>query len=335
MTMKANFRRISGTGLVIGFAVWINAGNVMSQMIRIEARLDTNAIELGGRVAMNLTVEKPSGSRVEFPAFNDTLSGNIEILEKSRLDSSDTRRDRVILKQQLILTSFDTGLFYIPPLVFVYKADHFSDTIRTAANYLEVMSFPVDTSNTIRDIKGLYKAPVTFREIYPYLLIVLVMAIMGWLAVKYYRKRKRNEPIIARARPVDPPDVTALHELDRLKAEKLWQQGRTKEYYSRLADIIRAYIEGRYGIMALEQTSFEILLAVQDVLGKDNNYKMLKGLLQLSDLVKFAKADPEPDENVSHFDNAVQFVRETRLQQPETIGSPDHHPSLEKITDEI
>lgn len=306
-----------------------------AQVIRAQAVLDTNTIDLGGQVKMNLIVEKPSGSVVEFPSFNDTLFGAIEILYKGEIDSSRKRDNQIILSQQLILTVFDTGLFYIPPIPFVYRSEQYMDTIRSAANYLEVLSFPIDTANTIRDIKGIYKAPLSFREIFPFVLLFLALILIVWFIVYYYKKKKRNEPIMARFQPIDPPDVVALRELDRLKVEKLWQQGRIKEYYSRLSEIIRIYIEGRYSITALEQTSYEILAAVQDILGRDSNYAMLKALLQLSDLVKFAKADPDPDENHNQLENAYLFIRNTRHQPIDDGSKSNPKPHPENINVEI
>jgi hypothetical protein len=335
MIMGKNGWKILSGVLVIGFYTGMGSGQLMAQLVQIDASLDTHTIALGQQVTMNLTVEKPSGSFVEFPVFGDTLADAIEILHKSGLDSSTVRHDKVMVRQALTITSFDTGLLYIPPLVFVYRSGLFSDTIRTTANYLEVLSFPVDSTNTIRDIKDLYKAPVTLREIYPFLLMALGLALLVYVAIVYYTRRKHNQPVLVRAKPADPPDVTALNELEKLKAEKLWQQGKIKEYYTRLAEIIRAYIEGRYGVMALEQTSYEILLSVQEILGKEDNFRYLKDLLQLSDLAKFAKARPEPDENMNQLENAFRFVIDTRYRQPDDTVSTDPQPNREKVIDEV
>jgi hypothetical protein len=301
-------------------------------MIQIEARLDTHAIELGGQVNLTLSVQKSLGPAVIFPAFGDTLFGIVEIVRKSDIDSIISAKNQVILKQVLTLTAFDTGLFYLPPVNFVLRTGSYTDTLSSSANYLEVLPFPIDTTQTIRDIKGLYKAPVTLMEVIPWVLLAIVMIGLSWFLVYYVRKRRRNEPIIARSVPLDPPDVIALRELDRLKTEKLWQQGKIKEYYSRLSEIIRGYIEGRYGIMALEQTSFDILAAMQENLANGNLYAELKSLLQLSDLVKFAKADPDPDENVSKFEMAWQFVLNTRNPIPagDIVENPDQQTAIVK-----
>lgn len=324
------FKRISLNLLLM---TGLLSSPVAAQLIRVKAVLDSNTIDLGGQVHLTLTVEKPMGSVVEFPVFADTLSGTVEILHKGAIDSSQNPKDnKVVLTQQLTLTAFDTGLLYIDPIPFVFRSGNYVDTIRSAANYLEVLSFPVDTTHIIRDIKGLYKAPLTAREIIPWVLLTAVFGLMAWFIVNYFKKKRRNEPVLARAIPVEAPDIIALRELEQLKAEKVWQQGRVKEYYSRLSDIIRTYLENRYNIMALEQTSYEILLAVQDYTGKDTDYALLKSLLRLSDLVKFAKAEPEPEENMNQLENAILFVRDTCHQPVSESGETDPHGTLKVPT---
>jgi len=332
MTRK-NYRSKRTINLLLLLAVSLLSSSISAQLIRVHAMLDSNTIDLGGQVTLTLTVEKPRGSVVEFPVFTDTLCGPIEILAKGEIDSSQNRKDnKVLLKQQLTLTAFDTGLLYIDPIPFVYRSGNFVDTIRSAPNYLEVLSFPVDSTNTIRDIKGLYKAPLTAREILPWVLMLMVVSLLLWFVISYYKKKKSNEPLLVRSKPVEAPDVIALRELEQLKAEKVWQQGRVKEYFSRLSDIIRTYLENRYNFFALEQTSYEILLSVQDFIGKDANYNLLKTLLQLSDLVKFAKAEPEPEENMNQMENAIVFVRNTRPQPQAENGSSDPHEAMNGST---
>jgi hypothetical protein len=312
------------TGLILPLTVALTFSvRAYTQLIEVRVQLDTNTIQLGDQVNMKIEIEKPLGTSVIFPVFSDTLTGDIEILEKSELDSLLLKNNKVLLRQNLKLTVFDTGLFFIPPVAFVFHSENYTDSIFSSSNYLEVLSFPVDSTNTIRDIKSIYKVPVGFREIYPFILIFLGLLILGWVIWYIIKKKKHNEPIVFRAKPVDPPDVVAIRELDRLKNEKLWQQGKIKEYYSKISDILRIYIEGRFGIAAPEQTSYEILTGIRETLYNSADYEKLKSVLQLADLVKFAKANPEPDENVDQFENAYQFVLNTRHQQQADMSSTD------------
>ncbi len=290
-----------------------------SQTVTVHARLDTNEIMIGDQVTYAIEVKRNRNDLVKFPAFEEKLTEDIEIVSKSPVDSFWSKKDqKYILNQTLLLTVFDSGLYYIPPQEFLFVTRQKKDTIRSAATYLEVYPFPLDTTQNIRDIKAIEKAPVTFSEIYPYILFVIFIGLLGWFLIYYIRKKEKNQPLIGRPKIIEPPHVIALRELERLKAEKLWQRKEIKPYYSRLTEIIRRYIEARFGIMAMEQTTDEILIEFegQEILS-DNDYNLLKEMLVQADLVKFAKAEPLPDENETHFENATAFVNNTIYRPPE------------------
>ncbi len=293
-----------------------------SQILTVHARLDTNEIMIGDQVIYEIEVRRNKNDFVKFPEFKEKLTDEIEIVSQSPVDSIWSRKDqKYVLTQKLLLTVFDSGLYYIPPLEFLLVSEYTTDTVRTGATYLEVYPYPLDTTQTIRDIKAIEKAPVSFSEIYPYILFLIFIGLLGWFIIYYFRKKEKNQPLIGRPRIEEPPHIIALRELDRLKSEKLWQRKETKLYYSRLTDIIRRYIEGRFGIMAMEQTTDEILIEFegQEILSEDD-YQLLREMLIQADLVKFAKAEPLPDENETHFENACTFVNHTRYRPPEPQG---------------
>jgi hypothetical protein len=165
----------------------------------------------------------------------------------------------------------------------------------------------------IRDIKQPIAVPVSFSEIYPFILAGLGLAGIGLVIFYLLRKRKRKEPVFSISKPAEPPHVIALRELDQLRDEKLWQRNEYKQYYTRLTEIIRNYIERRFEIPAMEQTSYDILLSWKKKGYDDPDlYKILKQLLGLADLVKFAKEKPLPTDNEVNLDNAYVFVRNTK-----------------------
>ena len=59
--------------------------------------------------------------------------------------------------------------------------------------------------------------------------------------------------------PKLPPHQLAMKEIERIKTEKIWQKGQSKEYYTELTDALRTYIKNRFGFNALEMTSSEII----------------------------------------------------------------------------
>jgi hypothetical protein len=301
-------------------AVILIPQNTLSQLVTINVELDTNQILIGDQVNMFIELIKSKNSSVIFPEFKEKLTDEIEIVEKSSVDSAELDDNKIGLYQNLTITAFDSGLLYIPPLSFFYKTDGFADSISSSANYLEVFTVKIDTTGTIRDIKGLYKAPYSLGELYPYILTLIFIGLLVWFIIYYLEKKKKDEPILRRTRPPEMPHVIALRELDKLKAEKLWQQNKAKLYYTRLTEIIRMYIERRFDIMAMEETTNEILNEFQDRGIENINYSILEQLLNLADLVKFAKAEPLPDENITHIENAYLFVKNTKYQPAEQVS---------------
>ncbi len=300
-------------------AVIFISQNTLSQLVTVNVELDTNQILIGDQVNMQIEVIKSGKSSLIFPEFKEKLTDEIEIVSKSSIDSAELDNNKVRLYQNLTITAFDSGLLYIPPLSFFYKTDGFADSISSSANYLEVFPVKIDTTGTIRDIKGLYRAPYSLGELYPYILALIFIGLLVWFIIYYIEKKKKDEPVLRRTRPPEMPHVIALRELDKLKAEKLWQQNKVKLYYTRLTEIIRMYIERRFDIMAMEETTNEILNEFQDRGIENINYDILEQLLNLADLVKFAKAEPLPDENIMHIENAYAFVKNTKYQPAEQL----------------
>lgn len=314
--------------------ILLSAGNGFAQVLSIQAQLDTNGIIIGDQVALNIEVRKNKNDIVKFPEFTESLTDEIEIVSKTPVDSLWLKDEKkMLLRQKLVLTVFDSGLYFIPPLKFVLVSQNSVDTIRSRSNYLEVRPFPIDTTGTIRDIKAIEKVPVSFREVYPYFLGAIFAGILVWFLFYYLKKKKNNEPIIGRIKIEEPAHIIAFRELDKLKSEKLWQRKEVKFYYSRLTEIIRRYIEKRFKIMAMEQTSDEILVEFegQEILS-DENHRILREMLILADFVKFAKADPFPDENETHFENAYKFVNNTKYIEQSMLTEEGNEPAGTEIT---
>lgn len=297
--------------------------NALPQLVTINVELDTNQILIGDQVNMRIEVIKSKKSSVFFPEFEEKLTDEIEIVNKSSVDSAELDNDKTGLYQNLTITAFDSGLLYVPPLSFLYKTEGFTDTISSSANYLEVFPVKIDTTGTIRDIKGLYRSPYSLGELYPYILALIFAGLLVWFIIYYLEKKKKDEPVLRRTRPPEMPHVIALRELDKLKAEKLWQQNKFKLYYTRLTGIIRTYIERRFDIMAMEETTNEILNEFQYRGIENINYNILEQLLNLADLVKFARAEPLPDDNITHMENAYTFVKNTKYQPVQQTGIED------------
>ena len=128
------------------------------------------------------------------------------------------------------------------------------------------------------------------------------------------RNKKKQEEIIPEPVIIKRPAHTiALEKLDNLDDAKLWQKGQIKEYQSELTFIIREYLENRYDMPALESTTDEITKALRKRDFNKEDETDLQNILQIADLVKFAKATPAEELHQQFLDRAYGFVKKTKL----------------------
>lgn len=290
---------------------------VVSGQAQTEATitLDTNAISVGDQINLHLTLTAPKGTIIEWPNINDTIITEIEVLEKSKVDTTLSQdKSKVILHQSLKITSFDSGYYAIPPFHFKYKkpGDPLVQSTETQAILLSVHTVPVDTSKEIRDIKEPIRAPFTFREALPWIIGLLLLAGSVYFIMYYLKKRKKAEPVFRMPVKIKlPPHQIALDALEALRNKKLWQSGQVKAYHTELTDIIREYILNKFAIHAPELTSDEILNALNFTAADPEARKKLNEAFVVADLVKFAKMQPLPMEHDASLNNAIDFVKAT------------------------
>jgi hypothetical protein len=306
--------------LILTALLVMAVSTIRAQEVIIRAILDTNRALIGDQLKLDLTVEKPAQWQVEFPTLKDSLTHDIEIINVSPIDTSPAASGKVLLRQELLITVFDTGSFEVPSQRFTVKSDKLTDTLASLPVYFEIL--PVKADSTIRDIKAIYRVPVTFRELYPYILALLLAGILMWFIIRYLKKHPMREIRSSAKISSEPPDVIALRELEVLKEDKPWTHNRVKFYYSRISEILRGYIEGRFNTPALEQTTDEILGSLKSPVDNPSELGQLSEMLKLADLVKFAKVIPDAYESEAQIDKAAGFIRNTSVAL--TSGTPDN-----------
>ena len=282
---------------------------VHSQFVELKTQLDTNQIRIGEQFHLDIEILQPSGISIMFQEIKDTLISNIEVLQSYPRDTI-AEGENLKISQRYRLTSFDSGFYEIPPLKFYIRSGQWSDSLESNPMYLLVHSVAVDS--TIYDVKSPIHMPVSFLEVFPYVVGGLLLLAAIYFTVRYLKRRKRKKGLFTPDRPEDPAHVVALRELDRLREEKLWQHSEFKPYYTRLTDTIRRYMEKRYNIPAMEMTSYEILDNWKQSEKPDTDLSdKLNRLLNLADLVKFAKEKPIASDNEENLDRAYEFVKKT------------------------
>ena len=276
--------------------------------IVVSASIDSTMLMLGDQTDLHMTVTHEVSEQVQMPVLGEMLQDGIEIVDRTAVDTTTLPDGRLQLKQDLTLTSFKDSLFAIEPL-YVTSGE---DTFWTEPMALNVIQpFEVDSSLAITDIE---KAPIWWWGIIRWILlalgILLLIDLAFWLW-KWYEKH--HQPAVETIAPelLRPADEVALEKLDEIKAAKIWKDGKVKEYQTELTDVVREYIGRRFDVHSTEKTSDETLREMKPLIDKDL-FARLKSMLQLADLVKFAKWHTTPDENETALMTAYDFVNETK-----------------------
>ncbi len=285
------------------------------------AVVDSVEVRIGDQRKVTLELSLPLGFQIQTPAINQLSSESLEFVTQSPWDTLSIT-PRLRLRKQYIIQLWDSAGQVVPPILFVVKHGSESDTVFSNPVLLKMSKEKID--GVLKDIKENELENWKLEDLWPWAFIPVLILLAGgafWLLRK--RPAKLQEP--AATEPVLSPIDIALKKLAELKEKKLWQKGDIKGYHSELTHIIREYLEGRYQIKALEQTSDEILAQLSQVGIGNEIHKKTKSLLQTADLVKFAKAEPE----VSFHENAMTFaegfIRETKPKLYSTEETEEDH----------
>ena len=295
--------------------ILITSGLVAQSLIRVQAEVDKSVITIGDRVTYTLTIQHEKGLHIEQPGPGANL-GQFEIKDYHIEDP--VEKDNLVTQQfKYEISVFDTGRFVIPPFPVAFSE---SDTSR---KYQLIQSEPIEifvrsvlTSEDaeIKDIKPPISIPFNYRKWILYGSAGLLI-IAGTLLVLYIiRQRKRGIPLF-RKEVIRPAHEIALEALAELKPE--WQQmlenGEHKLLFTRLSEIMRQYLENRFFVKALEETTYEIIESLKDLELSGESEQQVQEILELSDLVKFAKYIPQKDETQSIFEKIELFIEETKI----------------------
>ena len=292
-------------------------GGLKSQNVEVQGKVESTDVQVGKPFTIDLSLKVPYGWFVEWNDFAiDTLSEQLDIIKRSEVERTADADSNVIVKQQLTLMTFDTGEVQVPSVGLVY-ARSFDDPNRLMAYTdpinLYSTTITVDTTMAYKPIVEPLAAPIQMREVFPWILgaLLLVLVCLGiWLLLKYRKVRVDENGNIVRG-PVIPPYDKAVNDLENLRQQKLWQSGKVKEYFSSLTDIAREYIEGQFGVNAVEMTTDDILEDIKPLRFSKETYDKLKETMEVADLVKFAKYSAANLESENAMNRMTEFVNES------------------------
>lgn len=283
--------------------------------VSVEAEIDSIQIFVGQQAHVTLTAHAKDNAKIEFPQFKPTqfITPGVEVLSSQELEKKEQDNGFVARSVVYTLTSFDDTLYYLPPMTV--KID--GQPYKSKSLALKVLTIEVDTTNVEQFFgpKDVQNNPFQWSDwSLSFWLSVLLLVLLALCYYLYLRFRD-NKPIISHIRIVKRllPHQKALKEIEQIKADKMVASENSKEYYTKLTETLRKYIEERYGFSAMEMTSSEIiekLTATQD----EKALSELRHLFLTADLVKFAKYSTLINENDMNLVNAIEFINQTKLE---------------------
>lgn len=286
-----------------------------AQQVTVRASIDSLQLLVGEQTKIHLEVSMDADRKLRLPVIKDTLVRGVEVLDIAKPDTQKLNDDkRWLIRQDYTVTSFDSALYYLPPLeVMVDDKEYRSESLA-----LKVYSIPVDTLHPDQFFgpKTIVEVPLQWQDIDSMVYSLILMLLFGAGCVFLIVRLKNNKPIIKiiKIEPKLPPHQEAMKHIEEIKANKNIQREDPKLYYTELTDVIRTYIAERFGFNAMEMTSAEIIEQLLQVKDKDS-LKDLKYLFETADLVKFAKHAPMMNENDMNLVNAVDFINETKIEE--------------------
>ncbi|MBR0167012.1 MAG: hypothetical protein IJQ13_09080 [Prevotella sp.] len=283
--------------------------------VSVEAEIDSIQIFVGQQAHLTLTAHAKENAKIEFPQFKPTeyITPGVEVLARRELDTNQQDNGFVARSMVYTLTSFDDTLYYLPPMTV--KID--GKAYKSKSLALKVLTIEVDTTNVEQFFgpKDVQDNPFLWSDWSLSFWLSVLLLVLLVLCYYLYLRLRDNKPIISRIRIVKRllPHQKAMKEIEQIKADKMVASENSKEYYTKLTDTLRKYIEERYGFNAMEMTSSEIiekLTATQD----ETALSELRHLFLTADLVKFAKYSTLINENDQNLVNAIEFINQTKLE---------------------
>jgi uncharacterized RDD family membrane protein YckC len=285
----------------------------LSAQIKVTASLDSTVFLIGDQVHIHLQVANSADITVD-AVQTETIKSTEEFdwIGETAWDTISAQQ----LRKTITVQVFDSGYYAIPNIPVTYTQNNISRKALSNDLAFTVQTLEERQEEPLAPIKPIFEAPPSWADAFWVVLVALLLAalILGLL----YRLSKGKPQML-----VEPPPVTllphqlALRALDELEAQQLWQQGKAKQYHTRLTQILRQYLEARFNVPALEMTTRDTVRQLQQLDIADHWKGELDTMLQSADLVKFAKAEPPASFHESSGQAVRDFVLDTKEEIPE------------------
>lgn len=287
--------------------------------VRISVSLNKDQILIGDRVVYQVEIQFPESLKIYMPKAGTNL-GAFEIKDYNVYDPS-KNKGVVSQKFEYLISTFTVGNYVIPPIgIIAVHPSGKMDTLLTPPLTLTVKSLiegaSLDTLD-IKDIKHPLPLPFPWKK-YAFIGVILIFLLLAWQTYRFWRKRKSaGLGFFEFISPPKSPWELAFEKLDNLERQNLLEQNEFKEYYDKLTDILREYLEGRFDIPALELSTTETLENIHNITLDSENIShevfsmSVEGLLRRADMAKFAKWFPDRKSADEDFGKVREIIQRT------------------------
>jgi hypothetical protein len=300
--------------------------------ISLEARVDKNKITIGDLIQYSIIVTRDENVNIEIPDLGANL-GAFEIRDYNDPDP-EKRNGEIIQHREYTISTYDIGDYEIPPVTVRYTIGEDSIWKELTSEHIKinVESLKPSEAGDIRDIKPPLVIEKDWMRIIRFVVAGVIIVLIGILVFIYIKRRREGKSFIPhREKPKRPPHEIALEELELLLQDELLEKGEVKQFYIRISEIIRRYIEGRFFIVAIEMTTTQLIDNMNEAEIEKEDVQLVEDFLMQCDLVKFAKYIPTSEENQKVIDQAFEIVNKTKIIiEPETTVEEGAEPKLEE-----
>lgn len=321
-------------GIVLFCALCLSSLSLAAQNVSIQGKLSRSEIKTGEQTTVDLIIRTNNLSQTKFYIQEGKKVGEpYTVLEFGAVDTVAIDESLMEISARLLLTSFDSTLVTIPPIV-VETPEGRAETQPMA---LKVVQPQVDAAHpeSFKDIKRPWEVKVGLLDWLSYLfsswvfLLLMGLALLSIPLYYYFKTRKRVYAVAQEEVPLSLWERTEA-ELQRIEREALWKSGAYKEYYSALVDLLKAYLDERFGWATAEMTSSELIAKLEREQFSKKHIQDLSSVLTEADLSKFAKAVPSAEVAVE----ALRLVGTclSDLEQKAVVSEGGSSPELEDKT---
>ncbi len=295
---------------------------LFAQSVSIQGELDKSEMMTGEQASVNLVIRTDNLPQTRFRLSNDAGERRFEVLELGALDTTKLDDKLLEIKARLLITSFDSTLVRIPPII-VETPNAVDSTESFAINIIQP-KVDVSKPNDFKEIKSPWTVELTWRDIvqvitesiYFWIIIILLFTLLlAYLLYRWYVKNKRLS--VQEAAPLIV--LTSIEKFERaitlIQEQRCLEQENYKMYYTLLIEAMKSFLDEEMSWTTMEQTSNEVLETLQEANYTRKELNPVEDVFRLADLSKFAKSKPSRDEAEESMNIIRRFCQELYQEQ--------------------